>query len=89
MSLEEVMGKFISHQMMVKNEKYIDDVANGSLLAIELQVVAFKATNNKEALPSKVTQVEAAGLDDKEMVLVIKRFKNTLKGCKDFSNSGK
>lgn len=35
MSPEEVMGKFISHQMMVKNAKYIDDVANGSLLAIE------------------------------------------------------
>jgi hypothetical protein len=27
---EEVLGKFVSHQMMVKNEKYIDDVANRS-----------------------------------------------------------
>jgi hypothetical protein len=31
MSLEEVLGKFVSHLMMVKNVKYIDDVTNGSL----------------------------------------------------------
>jgi hypothetical protein len=32
MSLEEVLGKFVSYQMMVKNVKYINDVANRSLL---------------------------------------------------------
>jgi hypothetical protein len=47
MSLKEVLGKFVSHQMMVKNEKYIDDVANGSHPFNETQVVAFKAINDE------------------------------------------
>jgi hypothetical protein len=28
MSPEKVLGKFVSHQMMVKDIKYIDDIAN-------------------------------------------------------------
>jgi hypothetical protein len=89
MSPKEVMGKFVSHKMMVKDVKYIDNVTNGRLLANEPQVVAFKSTNDKEALPSKVAQVEVASLNDEEMVLVIKCFKNTLIGGKNFSNKGK
>jgi hypothetical protein len=42
MSPEEVLGKFISHQMMVKNAKYIDDIANGNLIANEPQAVALR-----------------------------------------------
>jgi hypothetical protein len=63
MNPEEVLGKFVSHQMMVKNTKYIDDIANGSIPASERQAIAFKATNNKEALPSKVEQVKATDLN--------------------------
>jgi hypothetical protein len=44
---------------------------------------------SKEALSSKVTQVEVDDHNDEEMALVIKRFKTALKGCKDFSNKGK
>jgi hypothetical protein len=33
--------------------------------------------------------VEAVGLNDEEMALVIKRFKATLKGRKDYSNKNK
>ena len=47
------------------------------------QPIALKATRNKESLPSKVAQVEAAGLNDEEMALIIKRFKTALKGRKD------
>jgi hypothetical protein len=46
MSLEKVLGKFVSHQMMVKKAKYIDDIANGSLPSTEQQAIAFKATND-------------------------------------------
>jgi hypothetical protein len=49
----------------------------------------FKVTNDKEALPSKVAQVEASYLNDEEMTLVIKLFKNALKGRKDYSNKNK
>jgi hypothetical protein len=31
MSLQELLGKFVTHQMMVKYAKYIDNVVNGSL----------------------------------------------------------
>jgi hypothetical protein len=48
----------------------------------EPQPIALKATRSKETLPSKVAQVEAAGLNDEEMVLIIKRFKTALKGRK-------
>jgi hypothetical protein len=33
--------------------------------------------------------VEAAGLNEEEMMLVIKCFKTTLKGCKEYPNKNK
>jgi hypothetical protein len=42
-----------------------------------------------EALPSKVGQVEAAGLNEDEMALIIKRFKTALKGRKEYPNKNK
>jgi hypothetical protein len=36
-----------------------------------------------------VAQVEAAGLNEEEMALVMKCFKNTLKGHKDYPNKNK
>jgi hypothetical protein len=36
----------------------------------EPQTVALKATRSKEALPSKVAQVEAAELNEEEMALI-------------------
>jgi hypothetical protein len=80
MSPEEVLGKFVSGRMMIKEARYVDDALNGPIN--EPQPVALKATRSKEALPSKVAQVEAAGLNDKEMALIIKRFKTALKGRK-------
>jgi hypothetical protein len=55
----------------------------------EPQTVALKATSSREAQPSKVTQVEAAGLNEDEMALIIKRFKTALKGRKEYSNKNK
>jgi hypothetical protein len=55
----------------------------------EPQIVALKATRSREALPSKVAQVEAVGLNEEEMALIIKRFKTTLKGCKEHPNKSK
>jgi hypothetical protein len=39
---------------------------------------------NKEALYDKVAQIEATGLNEDEMTLVIKHFKTALKGCKEY-----
>jgi hypothetical protein len=65
---------------MIKEARYVDDALNGPLH--EPQPIALKATRSKESLPSKVAQVEAAGLNDEEMALIIKRFKTALKGRK-------
>jgi hypothetical protein len=82
MTPEEILGKFVSGRMMVKEARYMDDVLNGPLPVYEPQPVALKATSSKEALPSKVAQVEVVGLNDEEMALIIKRFKTALKGRK-------
>jgi hypothetical protein len=75
--------------MMVKEARYVDDALNGPLPVYEPQPVALKATSSREALPSKVAQVEAAGLNEEEMVLIIKCFKTALKGRKEYSNTTK
>jgi hypothetical protein len=81
MSPEEVLGKFVSGRMMIKEARYVDDALNGPIH--EPQVIALKASSSKEALPSKVAQVEAVGLNEEEMALIIKHFKTALKGRKE------
>jgi hypothetical protein len=79
MTLEEILEKFVSGRMMVKEARYVDDIANGPLPLYAPQPVALKAKSSKAALPNKVAQVEAARLNEEEMTLVIKRFKTALK----------
>jgi hypothetical protein len=67
----------------------VDDALNGPLPIYEPQPIALKETSSKEALPSKVAQVEAAGLNEDEMALIIKCFKTTLKGRKEYPNRNK
>jgi hypothetical protein len=75
--------------MMVKEARYVDDIVNGPLPLYEPHPVALKETSSKEALPNKVEKVEATGLNEEEMALVIKRFKTALKGRKEYSNKNK
>jgi hypothetical protein len=75
MTPEEILGKFVSGRMMVKEARYVDDALNGPLPVYEPQPLALKATSSRETLPRKVAQVEAAGLNEDEMALIIKRFK--------------
>jgi hypothetical protein len=67
----------------------VDDAANGPLPLYESQPVALKATSSKEALPSKVAQVEAVELNEDEMALIIKRFKTALKEHKEYPSKSK
>jgi hypothetical protein len=67
----------------------VDDALNGPLPVYEPQPVALKATSSRETLPSNVAQVEAAGLNENEMALIIKRFKTALKGRKEYPNKNK
>jgi hypothetical protein len=89
MTPEEILGKFVSGRMMVKEARYVDDALNGPLPVHEPQTVALKATSSREALPSKVAQVEVAGLNKEEMALIIKCFKTALKGRKEHPNKNK
>jgi hypothetical protein len=89
MTPEEILGKFVSGRMMVKEARYVDDALNKPLPLHEPQPVALKATSSMEALPSKVAQVEAARLNEDEMTLIIKRFKTALKERKEYPNKNK
>jgi hypothetical protein len=64
----------------------LDDLQTDRFLSMP---VALKATSSKEALPSKVAQVEAVGLNEDEMTLIIKSFKTALKGRKEYPNKNK
>jgi hypothetical protein len=64
---EEILGKFVSGRMLVKETRYVDDIANRPLPLYEPQHVALKATASTEMLPNKVAQVEASGLNEEEM----------------------
>jgi hypothetical protein len=86
---EEILEKFVSGRMMVKEARYVDDALNGPLPIYEPQPIALKATSSKEALSRKVAQVEAARLNEDEMALIIKCFKTTLKGRKEYPNKNK
>jgi hypothetical protein len=55
---KKILRKFVSHQMMVNDAKYIDDLTNGNLTTIKPQVVSFKARSDE--IPSKVAQVKMA-----------------------------
>jgi hypothetical protein len=89
MTPEEILGKFVSGHMMVKEARYVDDALNDPLPVHEPQTIALKATSSRETLPSMVAQIKTTGLNEDEMALIIKRFKTTLKGRKEYPNRSK
>jgi hypothetical protein len=78
MSPEEVIGKFVSFELMIKGSKQI--VEQGSTSTPEVQPVAFKATEEKkEESTSSRLPIDASKLDNEEMALIIKSFRQILK----------
>jgi hypothetical protein len=63
---------------MIKGSKQI--IEQGATSTPEVQPVAFKATEEekKESMPSRIP-IEASKLDNKEMALIIKSFRQILK----------
>jgi hypothetical protein len=78
MSPEEVIGKFVSFELMIKGSKKI--IEQGTSSTPEAQPVAFKATEEKkeESTPSRLP-INASKLDNEEMALIIKIFRQILK----------
>jgi hypothetical protein len=80
MSPEEVNGKFVSFELMIKDSKHIVNLEQGATSTPEVQPVAFKATEEKkeESTPSRLP-IDASELDNEEMALIIKSFRQILK----------
>jgi hypothetical protein len=74
MSPEEVIGKFVSFKLMIKGSKKI--IEQGASSTPEMQPVAFKATEEKkvESTSSRLP-IDASKLDNEEMALIIKSFR--------------
>jgi hypothetical protein len=78
MSSEEVIGKFVSFELMIKGSKQI--IERGATSTPEVQPVAFKATEEKkEESTSSRLPIDASKLDNEEMALIIKSFRQILK----------
>jgi hypothetical protein len=76
MSHEEVIGKFVSFEFMIKGSKQIVNLEQGDTSTPEVQPFAFKATEDKkEEYTSSRLPINASKLDNKEMALIIKSFR--------------
>jgi hypothetical protein len=80
MSPEEVIVKFVSFELMIKDFKHIVNLEQGAISTSEVQLVAFKATEEekKESTSSRLP-IDASKLDNEEMALIIKSFRQILK----------
>jgi hypothetical protein len=79
MSPEEVIGKFVSFELMIKDSKHIVNLEQGATSTPEVQPVAFKATEEKkESTPNRLP-IDASKLDNEEIALIIKSFHQILK----------
>jgi hypothetical protein len=80
MSPEEVISKFVSFELMIKDSKHIVNLEQGTTSTPEVQPIAFKATEEKkeESTPSRLP-IDASKLNNEEMTLIIKSFRQILK----------
>jgi hypothetical protein len=80
MSPEEVIGKFVSFELMIKDIKHIVNLEQGATSTPKVQPVAFKATEEekRDSTPSRLP-IDASKLDNEEMTLISKSFRQILK----------
>jgi hypothetical protein len=84
MSPEEVIGKFVSFELMIKDSKHIVNLEQGATSTLEVQPITFKATEEKkEESTSSRLPIDASMLDNEEMALIIKSFRQILKQRKE------
>jgi hypothetical protein len=80
MSPEEVIDKFVSFELMIKDSKHIFNLKQGATSTPKVQHFAFKATEEKkEESTSSRLPIDASKLDNEEMSLIIKSFCQILK----------
>jgi hypothetical protein len=84
MSPEEIIGKFVNFELMIKDSKHIVNLEKGATSTPKVQPVAFKATKEKkEDSTSSRIPIDASKLDNEEMTLIIKSFHQILDQLKE------
>jgi hypothetical protein len=78
MSLEEVIGKFVSFELMIKGSKQIINLEQGGTSTPEVQPVTSTEEKKEESTSSRLP-IDASKLDNEEMALIIKSFRQILK----------
>jgi tRNA uridine 5-carbamoylmethylation protein Kti12 len=79
MSFEEVIGKFVSFELMIKDSKHIVNLEQGATSTPKVQPVALKATKEEKKSTPNRFPIDASKLDNEEMALIIKSFCQILK----------
>jgi hypothetical protein len=80
MSPDDLIGKFVSFELMIKDSKHIVNLEQGATSTPEVQPITFKATEEKkEESTSSRLPIDASKLDNEEMTLIIKSFRQILK----------
>jgi hypothetical protein len=88
MSPEVVIGKFVSFELMIKDSKHIVNLEQGATSTPEVQPITFKETEeNKEESTSSRLPIDTSKLDNEEMTLIIKSFRQILKQRREKTTS--
>jgi hypothetical protein len=76
MSPKEVIGKFVSFELLIKDSKNIVNLEQSATSTPEVQPIAFMATEEKkeEPTPNRLL-IDASKPDNEEMTLIIKSFR--------------
>jgi hypothetical protein len=78
MSPEEVIDKFVSFELLIKDSKHIVNLEQGATSTPEVQPKATKE-KKEESTPTNRLPIDASKLDNDEMTLIIKSFWQILK----------
>jgi hypothetical protein len=80
----EVIDKFVSFELMIKDFKHIVNLEQDATSTPEVQPIAFKAMEEKkeESTPTSRLSIDTSKLDNEEMALIIKSFRQILKQWK-------
>jgi hypothetical protein len=98
MTLDDVLGKIINHEMLVEEDQYVKNLSKG-IISSKKQDIAFKATKNnksKKVVEESSIKEEVDDSDDErteydpeEMALFIRRFSKLMGKQKLFKGDKK
>jgi hypothetical protein len=98
MTLDDVLGKIINHEMLVEEDQYVKNLSKG-IISSKKQDIAFKATKNnksKKVVEESSIKEEVDDSDDErteydpeEMTLFIRRFSKLMGKQKLFKGDKK